>query len=323
MLVAQQVFPQDHVLARKHHLGVVTRKFYFDPPRPFTFATLFLVARFIIFLLLGLSLLSYGFYLSAVTAVAHNFFHLWPWIFIGLALPASLELFVYVRGNRRLLSLNGVSCILALLIITLWRGVFFSLSPNADSLSFLLSGLFLLIVGLIVLGSALYSAPLSRWILICADGCIFVNKFQRSKVIRWDQITSVHMGKGFARIRCSNGTMLKLHTTWANSNTVQHLVYAKAFRYLLTRAKATYQAGEPVSFGRFTVSQHGIYNGKQLFPWAQLRSCEYIDSGLALISKDNSCLDLAYLSQLPNATVFMELINLILEGYSKTEQFSL
>lgn len=322
VLVAQQVFPQDHLLARKHHLGVVTRKFYFDPPRPFTYVTLFLIARCIVFLLLGLSLFGCGLYLNIVTIISHNFSFLWPWLFIGLTLPAGLGLFMQIRGNKRLLSLNGVSCVLALLIITLWRGVFFSLGSEADPLSFLLSGLFLQVVGLIILGSALYLAPLSRWILICADGCIFVNKFQRSKVIRWDQITSVHLGKGFARIICSNGTTLNLHKAWANSNTVQHLVYTKAFRYLLTRAKATYQAGEPVSFGRFTVNQQGIYNGKQLFPWTQLRSCEYIDSGLALISKDDTCLDLAYLSQLPNATVFMDLINLILEGYSKTKQFS-
>ena len=318
--MAQHVFPQDHLLARKHHLGVVTRKFYFDPPRRFTSATFFLVARFLPLLLLGLSLLTCGLYVDEVTLLAHTFPRFWPWFFIGLAFPACLGFFLHIRGNKRLLSLNIVSSILALLIITLWRGVFFSLGPKADPLSILLSGLFLQGVGLIILGSALYLAPLSRWILICVDGCIFVNKFQRSKVMRWDQITSVHMGKGFSRIVCSNGTTLNLHASWANSNAVQHLVYAKAFRYLLTRSKAMYQAGEPVSFGRFTVSQDGISNGKQLFPWTQLRSCEYIDSGFALIDKDDTCLDLAYLSQLPNATVFIELINLILEGYSKTEQ---
>lgn len=320
--MAQQVFPQDHLLARKYHLGVVTRKFYFDPPRPFTSATFFLVTRFVVSLLLGFSILSYGLYLDGVAIISHYFIWGWPWILTALGLPAGLGFFMHLRGNKRLVSLNVMSCILALLIATLWRGVFFSLGPQADPLSSLLSGLFLQIIGFMIVWGALYFAPLSRWILICADGCIFMNKFQRSKVIRWDQITSVHLRKGFARIVCSSGTTLNLHGTWANSSTVQHLVYAKAFRYLLTRARATYQAGEPVPFGRFTVSQDGIYNGKQLFPWTQLRSCEYIDSGLALISKDDTCLDLAYLSQLPNATVFMELINLVLEGYSKTEHFS-
>lgn len=320
--MAQKVFPQDHLLARKHHLGVPTRKFYFDPPHPFTPATLFLITQFVIFLFLGLVILSYGFYLDIITTISSHIIWAWLWICVVLMLPVGLGVTMHLRGEKRLVSLNVISCILALLIVTLWRGVFFSLGSHPDSLSSLLSGLFLQIVGIIILGSALYFAPLSRWILICADGCIFMNKFQRGKVIRWDQITSVYPGKGFARIVCSNGTTLKLHATWSNSSAVQHLVYAKAFRYLLTRAKATYQAGEPVPFGRFTVSQYGIYNGKQWFPWTQLRSCEYIDSGLALISKDDTCLDLAYLSQLPNATVFMELINLVLEGHSKTEQIS-
>ncbi|GAC1377098.1 MAG: hypothetical protein NVS2B12_36750 [Ktedonobacteraceae bacterium] len=322
MLVAQQVFAQDHLLARKHHLGVPTRKFYFGSPRPSTSATFLLFVQFTLALLLGISVIGYGLYLDVLTTIAYHIHWVWGWLLIALALPASFGLLMYVRGNKRLVILNLASCVLGLLLISLWRGVLFSLGSQPGPLASILSGLFLQIVGLMILGTTLYFAPFPRWLLICADGCIFMNKFHCSKIIRWDQITSIHMGKGFASIVCNNGTVLKLYTTWANSGAAQHLIHAKAFRYLLARARATYQSGGPVYFGRFTVSQRGIYNGKQLFPWAQLRSCEYIDAGLALISKDDLCLDLTYLSQLPNATVFVELINSVLEGYSKTEQIS-
>jgi hypothetical protein len=318
--VAQQVFPQDHRLARKHHLGVVTRKFYFDPPRGFTPGAVLLVIRFVFTFLVGVVIVGYGLHLDVGTSISRSIIWLWLWLLVALALPAGFGLVMYLCANKRLVVLNVASCILALLVVTLWKGVFSSFGSQSSLLSSLLSGLFLQIVGLLILLVSLYFAPLTRWILICADGCIFTNKFQYSKVIRWDQIISVHLGKGFACIVCNNGTTLKIHATWANSSTVQHLVYAKAFRHLLARARAMYQSGEPVVFGRFTVSMQGVHNSKQLFTWAQLRSCEYIDAGLALISKDDICLDLAYLSQIPNATVFVELINLVLEGYSKAEQ---
>ena len=320
--MAQQVFPQDHLLARKHHLGVPTRKFYFNPPRGFTSGTFLRVIRFALALLMGMFVIGYGLYLDVAITLSHQLLWVWLWFLAALALPVIFGIVVHLRSDKRLIILNMVSCILALLVVTLWKGIVFSLGLQPGPLSSFLSGLFLQIVGSLILVAALYFAPLAHWILICADGCIFTNKFQRSKVIRWDQIISVHLGKGFARIVCSNGTTLKIHSTWANSGTVQHLVYAKAFRYLLTRAKAIYQSGEPVTFGRFTVSLRGVYNGKQMFPWTQLRSCEYIDSGLALISKDDTCLDLAYLSQIPNATVFVELVNLVLEGCSKIERMS-
>ena len=320
--MAQQVFPQDHLLARKHHLGVPTRKFYFNPPRGFTSGALLPLIRFVLALLMGVVVICYGLYLDVETTISHHILWVWLWFLAILTLPAIFGLVVYFRNNKRLAILNVVGCILALLIVTLWKGIFFSLGLQSGPLSSFLSGLFLQIVGVLILQVTLYFAPFARWILICADGCIFTNKFQRSKIIRWDQIISVHLGKNFARIVCSNGTTLKIHATWANSGMVQHLVYAKAFRNLLTRAKAIYQSGEPVVFGRFTVSLQGVHNGKQLFPWTQLRSCEYINSGLALISKDDTCLDLTYLSQIPNATVFVELINLVLEGYSKIERMS-
>jgi Na+/proline symporter len=141
--VAQQVFPQDHLLARKHHLGVPTRKFYFNPPRGFTSGALLSLIRFMLALLVGIVVVCYGLYLDVETTISHRILWVWLWFLALLVLPAIFGLIVYFRSNKRLAILNVVSCILALLIVTLWKGIFFSLGLQPGPLSSILSGLFL------------------------------------------------------------------------------------------------------------------------------------------------------------------------------------
>ncbi|GER87123.1 hypothetical protein KDW_12850 [Dictyobacter vulcani] len=207
--------------------------------------------------------------------------------------------------------MNIVCSILSLLLVTL-SGYFINTFPYQDPDAYLFGSLFLMVVGGLMSSLALYFSPFLHSVLICTDGCLFMQTLLPRKVVRWEQIASIRLGKGFACIVCNNGTSMKLRRSWANSSTVQHLIYGKTFRYLFSRARTSYNSGDAVTFGRFTVSWEGINNGQQLFQWEQLRTCVYVDSGLALISVEDTCLDLTYLSQLPDATIFVELIKYVL-----------
>jgi hypothetical protein len=238
--VAQQIFPQDHFLARKYHLGVPIRKFYFDRPHRYVSRFFLLGIQLSVVALLGFICMGYGLYLDVTITISQQLVWLWGWIFIALLVPGMAGFILHLYGKRRVVMINFVGCFVSLLIVTLWSTIFFLHRPQLNPVSILLSGLSLQAIGLLLVGLTFHFAPLSRSILICADGCIFTDKLQRKKVVRWDQITSMRLGKGFASIVCSNGTALKLRSKWASSTTVQHLIYGKAFRYLLTRARACF-----------------------------------------------------------------------------------
>lgn len=315
--MANHILPQDHLLAKKYKLGVPTRKFRFDFPHSFSSRTFILFAELIVVAILGLFCLTCGSILSISATVTYGLYHTWLWILTIIAIPVMTGWMMYQRGNRRLFVLNLLSAIGSLLLVFLGGYLVMIRATPLDPVAYIFAGLFLCVAGLIIIVIAIYFMPLSRSIMICTDGCLFIDKLQRRRIIRWEQITSMRSDKGFARIICSNGSSLKLRSTWANSTTVQHIIYGKAFRHLFARARSSYHSGEPVQFGRFTVTWQGIDNGQQLFRWEQLRTCAYIDSGLALISVDDTCLDVTYLSQLPDATVFVELVKYILVSRQK------
>ncbi|GHO88912.1 DUF6585 family protein [Dictyobacter formicarum] len=320
--MANHILPQDHLLAKKYKLGVPTRKFRFDFPHSFLSHTFILFAELIIVVILGLFCFTCGSILTISATINNSLYQDWLWILAMIAIPTVTGWMMYRRGNRHLFVLNLFSAIGSQLLVFLGGYLVMIRATPPDPIAYIFGGLFLCVAGSIIIVIALNFMPLSRSIMICTDGCLFIDKLQRRRIIRWEQITSMRSDKGFVRIVCSNGSSLKLRSSWANSTTVQHIIYGKAFRYLFARARSAYHSGEPVLFGRFTVTWKGIDNGQQLFRWEQLRTCVYIDSGLALIGIDDTCLDVTYLSQLPDAAVFVELVKYILVSRQKQTSLS-
>ncbi|GLV57410.1 hypothetical protein KDH_42460 [Dictyobacter sp. S3.2.2.5] len=315
--MANHILPQDHLLAKKYKLGVPTRKFRFDFPHSFSSHNLILFVELAVVAILGLFCFTCGSILTISATITYHLATAWLWILAMLAVPAIAGWIMYRLGNQRLFALNVLGTIASLLPVFLGSYLVMIHATPPDPAAYVFGGLFLCVAGSIIVVIALYFMPLSRSIMICTDGCLFMDKLQRRRIIRWEQITSIRSNKGCARIVCSNGSSLKLRSSWANSTAVQHIIYGKAFRYLFARARSAYYSGEPVLFGRFTVSWEGIDNGQQLFQWEQLRACAYIDSGIALISIDDTCLDVSYLSQVSDASVFVELVKYILISRQK------
>ncbi|WP_126595304.1 DUF6585 family protein [Dictyobacter aurantiacus] len=315
--MANHILPQDHLLAKKYKLGVPTRKFRFDFSHSFSSRDLILFAELTVVAILGLCCFTCGFILTISATITYHLSTAWLWILAMLAVPAIAGWIMYRHGNQRLLALNVFGTIASLLPVFLGSYLVMMHATPPDPAAYIFGGLFLCITGFIATVVALYFMPLSRSIMICTDGCLFIDKLQRRRIIRWEQIISIRSDKGCARIVCSNGSSLKLRSSWANSTAVQHIICGKAFRSLFARARSAYYSGEPVLFGRFTVNWEGIDNGQQLFHWEQLRACAYVDSGIALISVDDTCLDVSYLSQVSDASVFVELVKYILISRQK------
>jgi len=239
---------------------------------------------------------------------------MWPWMLTAIAVPTLFGLIVHRMGYKRLARLNSAATIVSFFLVTLCNSLFFAKNPLILPITYILIGLFLQCVGLIILWVAHNTIVGLSSVLICTDGCLATNRMYRVHAVHWDCVSAFWEGRHNAKIVCDDGTKLTISYQWPNGVAARDLIYGKVFRHIRARALSAYEAGEPVAFGKFTVSQLGISNGTHLFPWDGIRECEYMEDGVALIGNDDSCLDLVSCRVLPNAVVFVSLVNAIVKS---------
>lgn len=145
------------------------------------------------------------------------------------------------------------------------------------------------------------------------------------RVVRWDAIESVSYQAYRVRvnlipvgtlhtytIQTSQGETIKLTNDVGKVAKLGALIQAEAFKQLLPRALETYNAGGTLQYGKLSVSQAGVGKGKEIVPWAQLKSVQ-LSNGYIAIKKDGKWLNWANvaIAQTPNFFVFLALVDRI------------
>ena len=306
---------KDHTLAQKYRLGTPIRKYRFHPTHSSYTNPFSPFVKVAIIWLLSTVSIGVGLYLDISTTIEARVEWMWPWMLAAASVPTVLGMIVHRMGHKRLARLNGAATIVSFFLVTLCNSFFFVQNLPMHPIVYILIGLFLQCAGLIILW-VIYNAiaDLSS-VLICTDGCLAISKMYRVHAVHWDGVSAFWDGKYSAKIVCDDGTKLTISYQWPNGVAARDLIYGKVFRHIRARALSAYESGELVAFGKFTVSQLGISNGTRLFPWDGIRECEYMEDGVALIGNDDSCLDLVSSHMLPNAVVFVSLVNAIVKSH--------
>jgi hypothetical protein len=179
-------------------------------------------------------------------------------------------------------------------------------------------------LGLGVILLAVWYYQVSLKIQIFEQGFIY-SKGSATRVIRWDTIESirhqaVRMRVNFIpvgtvhtyTIRTNQGETLKLTNSVGKVVKLGTLIQAEAFKHLMPRAIESYNAGGTLQFGKLSVNQAGIGNGKEIVPWAQVKSVQ-VSNGSITIKKDGKWLNWANVAvaQTPNFFVFLALVDRI------------
>ena len=219
-----------------------------------------------------------------------------------------------------------VSSILFLLI----GAGFLVLSLTTSSSS---SGLLaLLLISLLFIGLGLASFIVmylrrNLHIYVCPEGLLYVNG-DKADVIRWDQIevvwtqvtkryyNGVYTGTTHLyTVRRGDGATFKFSDKFHKVGDLGTIIERETSRRLLPKAIAAYNAGMPVTFGKLTVSQQGVSNGKELLPWYQIKGIQ-VNRGIVTVSKEGKWLNWASIavSRTPNIFVFMGLVNYVVNG---------
>jgi hypothetical protein len=145
-------------------------------------------------------------------------------------------------------------------------------------------------------------------------------------VVRWDAIESIRHQAVRVRvnfipigtahtytIKTNQGETIKLTSSIGKVAKLGALIQAEAFKHLMPRAIESYNAGGTLQFGKLSVNQAGIGNGKQVVPWAQVKSVQ-VGNGSISIKKDGKWLNWANVAvaQTPNFHVFLALVDQII-----------
>lgn len=190
------------------------------------------------------------------------------------------------------------------------------------------SGLFVVGGGMLALGLWLiWTGVRDRGlqVLVFPDGFTHTAR-GATEVIRWDDITEVqqqvtkHYTNGvytgtthIYTVRRAGKPDLKLNDALQNVEQLGNTVQDQAYRRLLPRAIATYNAGGILHFGKLSVSQQGLSNGKDTIPWSEIKGVK-LEKGMIAVSKQGKWLNwaTATVAQTPNIFVFTALVDSII-----------
>lgn len=179
-------------------------------------------------------------------------------------------------------------------------------------------------LGLGVILLAVWYYQVSLKIQIFEQGFTYI-KAGTMRVVRWDAIESicyqaVRMRVNFIpvgtvhtyTIKTNQGETIKLTSSIDKVAKLGTLIQAEAFKHLMPRAIESYNAGGTLRFGKLSVNQAGIGNGKEVVPWAQVKSVQ-VSNGFIAIKKDGKWLSWANVAvaQTPNFFVFLALVDRI------------
>ena len=193
-----------------------------------------------------------------------------------------------------------------------------SSSWGALGIILLFGGLWLAINALLYYGLHVY---------VFTEGLVRV-KGNTSDVIRWDQIKTIwqKVNKRYLgsfqfgtthvyTVQRDDGKKFRFNNGLSKVDALGNTLTQEVNRRLLPKAIDTYNAGEPVTFGKLSVTIHGISNGEEIILWNQVKNIQ-VNKGTLAINKDGQWLNWTSIkvSGIPNFPVFMSLVDYIMKS---------
>lgn len=159
------------------------------------------------------------------------------------------------------------------------------------------------------------------------EGLVHV-KGNKTTVIRWDQVKTLwqKVNKRFISsfdigtahrytVQRDDDKKFTFDDGLSNVEALGNAIVREVNGSLLPKVIATYTAGDPIVFGKLSVTIHGISNGEEIFLWNQIKGIQ-VNKDTLTINKDGQWLNWPSIlvSKTPNFSVFMALVDYVLKG---------
>jgi hypothetical protein len=314
--VARLISSKDAELARKYRLGIPNKKVSFVPSCQATVPIWLSESKASLALVCGLCFASLGLYLDIHTTLLHQNWTIWLWTFLASCFPLTIWYSAQTRGKRSLVLFNACAVVISLCIITLYKVFFSSFNEIIDPSLSLLDGLCLQGLGYLLCWRYYKFITQPRSILLCTEGCFVAYPWNRVHILHWQNVTDLWTTPLKTRVVCKNGSQFSIAHSLPNAHIVREMIFAKVSRYIRLTIMDRYESGALVHFGPYALSQQGVFDGIQTFPWHVIHECEYTHDKVALIGHDASYLTYFPIVNLPNAAVFVAIVNTIAQSHT-------
>jgi len=181
-------------------------------------------------------------------------------------------------------------------------------------------GLILLIAGIWLGFNALRYYGLRVYVF--TEGLVQV-KGNKTTVVRWDQIKTIwqKVQKRFISsfyigtvhrytAQQANGKKITFDDGLKNIEGLGNTLTREVTSRLLPELIATYDAGDPITFGKLRISMHGISIGEEILLWNQIKGVQ-VTKGVLAINKDGQWLNWPSIkaAKIANFPLFLALVN--------------
>lgn len=184
----------------------------------------------------------------------------------------------------------------------------------------LIFGPFFIVLG----GYMLYRAYVNagKNVRVYAGGLVSTTR-RGSDSFRWDQISATwqqvtrHTTNGIPSgtthiytIQREDGRKAIFNDALSHVEQLGKTIQQQTFQHLFPRAVTSYMAGESLNFGKLTINQQGVSNGKELIPWGDVKQVQ-LNQGVISISKQGRWFKWSNVTvaQTPNVFVFLQLVS--------------
>lgn len=163
-------------------------------------------------------------------------------------------------------------------------------------------------------------------VYVCPGGLLYLHG-GKTEAMRWDQVESfwrkivktssygIQTGTTHRyTLRRSDGATFTFNDNIGNVEALGNTIAEETARMLWPRYIAAYQAGQTLAFGKISLNQQGVNNGKEWLPWHQVREIR-INRGYLSFKKEGDKQGRVILAaEIPNLDVFLALVNGIQSG---------
>ncbi|NWF67641.1 MAG: hypothetical protein HXY40_01005 [Chloroflexi bacterium] len=148
-------------------------------------------------------------------------------------------------------------------------------------------------------------------------------KGSKVEALRWDEVRSIWQSithyQRYGRVvrsvyvytlQTADGRKLKFSNEINGIAALGQTLQTEVNKRVFPQAMLTYQAGQPVQFGAFSISKEGINYGKKFLPWSEVEGAQ-VQSGFVTFKKQGKWFNWANVpaGSIPNLFVFLALID--------------
>jgi hypothetical protein len=188
-------------------------------------------------------------------------------------------------------------------------------------------------IGFIVYYLAIVPIIAIIWAISALRSCnlrvyVFTNGFIRARgrkgdAVRWDQVQAIWEKVKQSRsggtltytVQRNDGQVFVQGSPLQNSRDMGLRMMREVTKLHLPAAKAAYNAGQTLSFGKVNVNMQGLNNGKELVPWDQIGRVT-TKQGNVCIEKNGQQITWSSVksAEVPNLSVLVALANYVVQG---------